>query len=67
MFQIEKIFPKNVIFLIGFHFLTFSFCSEKDESVESLVIAEVVVDDPVHQLEAGERDGEEDPAVLVDV
>jgi hypothetical protein len=27
----------------------------------------VVVDDPVHQLEAGERDGEENPAVFVDI
>ena len=43
------------------------FCGKEDESVEGLVVAEVVVDDPVHQLEAGERDGEEDPAVLVDI
>ena len=43
------------------------FRGEENESVESLVVTEVVVDDPVHQLEAGERDWKEDPAVLVDV
>ncbi len=39
---------------------------EVDEVVD-FVVAEVLVDDPVHQLEAGEGDGEDDAGVLVDV
>ena len=39
----------------------------KEDQVLYHNIGEVVVDDPVHQLEAAEGDGEEDPAVLVDV
>ncbi len=39
---------------------------EVDE-VLHLVIAQVLVDDPVHQLEAGERHGEDDAGVLVNV
>ena len=30
------------------------------------LVADVQVDDPVHEVEAGEGDGEEDAAVLVD-
>ena len=30
-------------------------------------LRQVVVDDPVHEVEGDEGDGEEDPAVLVDV
>ena len=39
---------------------------EEDEVLRDLV-ADVQVDDPVHEVEAGEGDGEEDTAVLVNV
>lgn len=39
---------------------------EQDEVLGHLV-ADVQVDDPVHEVEAGEGDGEEDAAVLVNV
>jgi len=39
---------------------------EQDEVLGHLV-ADVQVDDPVHEVEAGKGDGEEDAAVLVNV
>ena len=39
---------------------------EQDEVLGHL-IADVQIDDPVHEVEAGEGDGEEDAAVLVNV
>ncbi len=39
----------------------------KEDKVGDDLLRDVEVDDPVHQVEADEADGEEDAAVLVDV
>lgn len=59
--------------LLGNHFrdrivdFLFSLFAMEVHKILDHVIAEVLVDDPVHELEASESDGEHDPTVLVNV
>ena len=68
-------FHLRVCFIIVCSFLLQQFfldrnsflCRIEEDQIRDNVITEMAVDDPVHELEASEGDGEEDAAVLVDV
>ena len=68
-------FHLRVCFIIVCSFLLQQFfldrnsflCRIEEDQIRDNVITEMAVDDPVHELEASEGDGEEDAAVLVNV